>query len=119
MKSDLRETFARIRNTEGIRRKGTPSTPPDQYFRQSCYGLPGAFAQFEPQCVACPLAHECRELADRVELEVKQRTGHTDPVTAHKREQVRVRKQRHDAKLKKRTAEAAVGPRVTLSETTI
>ncbi|MDX0356755.1 hypothetical protein GOL49_14700 [Sinorhizobium medicae] len=49
---------------------------------QSCYGVPGAQEAGNLVCGGCPQAAGCRELADRVLAEVKQRTGFGDPVRA-------------------------------------
>lgn len=113
--SDLNDVFSRARTTVFAGWKPMPPSVPEAGFWQSCYGQPGALDLSKPQCKACPQARGCSEFAARVEQEVKLRTGHTDPVAAHQREQGRLRKAKHDSN-KKRAPEASTEPEVTLSE---
>jgi hypothetical protein len=74
-------------------KQSSESVEPDALW-QSCYGVPGAQQPGNHTCASCPQAAGCRELADRVLVEVKQRTGSDDPVRAAALKKNRERVQR-------------------------
>lgn len=90
----------------------TPAPRPsieDTDMLQSCYGVPGACNRTRSPCLECPQAAGCEALAARVLELVKQRTGHTDPKLARKRELGRERTARCRARKAAPTSTTAPG----------